>query len=293
MTKPPPPRDLRPIDRLLQIMAALRAPDGCPWDRQQTFADIVPYTLEEAYEVADAVRRNAMDDLCEELGDLLLQVVFHARMAEEAGHFTFDDVCRAIAEKMIARHPHVFTADNGTDGGAAADTHTDADTDADANTAAMRADAHTGWERIKAAERSRKGAVGDGALAGVARALPALVRAEKLSRRAARVGFTWPAAADVWADLEEELAELRAEIEAGADKERLQDELGDLLFVLTNLARLLGIDAEASLTGTNEKFIRRFNAMEESFAAEGKQLSSRSLDQLNARWDAVKRQQRS
>ena len=266
MPKQPPAADLDGVSRLRAVMAALRDPDGgCPWDLKQDFSTIAPYTIEEAYEVADAIQRGALHDLKDELGDLLLQVVFHSRMAEEQDAFDFDAVAHGIAEKMIRRHPHVF-ADDG----------------ADTPDAVKRS-----WEETKAAERAAKGE-DDSALSGVALALPALQRAEKLSKRAARVGFTWPDAETVFADIEEELDELRVEIRAGAPHDRLEDELGDVLFTVANLARLLGVDPEAALRRTNEKFTKRFQAMEQSFAAEGRALPDCSLEEMDARWDAVK-----
>ena len=256
----------RNIDRLIDVMAQLRNPNGgCPWDLEQDFTTIAPYTIEEAYEVADAIARGDMDELRDELGDLLLQVVFHARMAEEQDRFDFDSVAGASADKMIRRHPHVF----GTDG-------------ADTPDAVKQS-----WESTKAAERAEKGQ-DDSALSGVALALPALQRAEKLSKRAARVGFTWPEVSWVFKDLDEEVEELREEIEAGGDPDRLEDELGDILFVVANLARMLNVDPEKALRRTNRKFELRFRAMETSFAQEGRQLPECSLDEMDARWDSVK-----
>ncbi len=253
------------IRRLLDIMAALRDPaTGCPWDKDQTFETIAPYTIEEAYEVADAIARRDFSSLPDELGDLLFQVVYHARMAEEAGHFAFADVARAISDKMIRRHPHVF-------GDAAA-------RDAGAQTAA--------WEAQKSAERAARRETGT--LAGVPVGLPALVRAEKLTNRAARVGFDWPDAGAVLAKLDEEIGELKAEL-AGADPARLTDEVGDLLFVLANLARKLRLDPEACLRHANDKFSRRFDAMEQLLAREGRDLKGESLAAMEAAWQAVKR----
>jgi MazG family protein len=266
MAKEAPSPTLSGIDRLLAVMAALRDPDGgCPWDLQQDFSTIAPYTIEEAYEVADAIARGERDDIHDELGDLLLQVVFHAQMAEEEKSFDFNAVAHAIADKMIRRHPHVFAQDG-----------------ADTPEAVKQS-----WEATKAAERAAKGE-GDSALSGVALALPALMRAEKLSKRAARVGFTWPDADTVFGDIEEELEELRAEIKADAPRDRLEDELGDVLFTIANLGRLLGIDPEAALRRTNDKFTKRFKAMEASFASEGRPLPDPSLEEMDARWDAVK-----
>jgi ATP diphosphatase len=252
------------LRRLLEIMAALRDPaTGCPWDREQSFATIAPYTIEEAYEVADAIAQRDFAALPDELGDLLFQVVYHARMAEEEGLFGFADVAKCISDKMIRRHPHVF-------GEAAA-------RDAEAQT--------TAWEVQKSAERAARRQIGT--LAGVPVALPALTRAEKLTKRAARVGFDWPDADQVLAKLDEEIRELRAELPA-AEPKRLKDEVGDLLFVLANLARKLDLDPEACLRHANEKFCRRFNAMEQDFAAEAKSLSELTLDQMEEGWQRVK-----
>ncbi len=262
------PKDRSPeteLRRLLDIMAALRDPTrGCPWDREQSFATVAPYTIEEAYEVADAIARRDFAALQDELGDLLFQVVYHARMAEEAGLFAFADIARAISDKMLRRHPHVF-------GDAAARS-------AEAQSAA--------WEAQKSAERA--GQAQSGTLAGVPVGLPALARAAKLTARAACVGFDWPDAAAVLDKLDEEIAEVRAEL-TDADPARLADEVGDLLFVLANLARKLSLDPEECLRGANRKFARRFNAMEESAAHEGKTLSEMTLDEMEARWQAVKR----
>ena len=253
------------LRRLLDIMAALRDPaTGCPWDREQTFDTIAPYTIEEAYEVADAIARRDFAALPDELGDLLFQVVYHARMAEEAGYFGFATVARAIGDKMIRRHPHVF--------GAAAARNAAAQTDA--------------WETQKVAERAARAETGT--LAGVPVGLPALTRAAKLTARAARVGFDWPDAAGVLDKLDEEIAELKAELPA-ADPSRLTDEVGDLLFVLANLARKLNLDPETCLRHANDKFSRRFDAMERRLAAEGRDLKGESLEAMEAAWREVKR----
>jgi ATP diphosphatase len=252
------------LRRLLDIMAALRHPEtGCPWDREQGFDTIAPYTIEEAYEVADAIARRDFAVLPDELGDLLFQVVYHARMAEEEGRFAFADVARAIADKMVRRHPHVF-------GEAAA-------RDAAAQTAA--------WDEQKRAERAARAETGT--LAGIPLALPALTRAEKLTRRAARVGFDWPDAAAVLDKLEEEAAELRAEL-PHADSTRLRDEVGDLLFVLANLARKLSLDPEECLRAANQKFGRRFGAVEAALAKEGRTPADATLEEMEAAWQAVK-----
>lgn len=238
------------IERLVAIMARLRDPlHGCEWDRAQTFATIAPYTIEEAYEVADAIARGDAGDIRDELGDLLLQVVFHARIAEEAGLFALPDVVDAISDKMERRHPHIF--------GDAAET--------------------PGWEAIKAAER---GAKPGGALAGVTLGLPALSRAEKLQRRAARVGFDWPDADGPRAKIDEELQEV-----AEANSDEVEEEVGDLLFAVVNWARHLGVDPEAALRGTNAKFERRFAAME---TLAGPAFAGLSLDEKETLWAQVK-----
>ncbi len=262
-----PPDAPAEIARLLEIMARLRDPQGgCPWDQAQDFATIAPYTIEEAYEVADAIARADMAALPDELGDLLFQVVYHARLGEEAGRFAFADVARAIADKMVRRHPHVFG-------------------DAAARQAGLHADL---WEAQKAAER--RGRDEHGALAGVPVGLPALTRAEKLSKRAARVGFDWPDVSAVLDKLDEEVAELRAELPA-AEPARLADEVGDMLFVLANLARKLGLDAEACLRGANDKFARRFEGVEALLAAEGATPGEAGLARMEAAWVEVKKQE--
>jgi MazG family protein len=251
--------------RLLAIMARLRDPaDGCPWDQEQTFATIAPYTVEEAYEVADAIERNDLGDLKDELGDLLLQVVFHARMAEEKGVFAFDDVARAINDKMVRRHPHVFADE----------------------TYASLADQKAGWDDLKAAERKDKGRAAS-LLDDVPVGLPALTRAVKLSKRAARVGFVWPDISHVVAKLDEELAELKVEIAAG-DLEKARQEMGDVLFVVANLARTLEVDPEDSLRFTNAKFTRRFQYIEARLAERGKTPEQSDLAEMDALWDEAK-----
>ncbi len=245
-------------------MAALRDPaSGCPWDNEQTFATIAPYTIEEAYEVADAIARADMASLPDELGDLLFQVVYHARMAEEAGRFDFAQVARTIADKMIRRHPHVFG-------------------DAAPRNAAEQTVA---WETHKTAERAARAETGT--LAGVPAGLPALTRAAKLTARAGRVGFDWPDAQAVLRKLDEEIAEVRAEL-PDANPERLADEVGDLLFVLANLARKLDLDPETCLRQANQKFARRFNAMEQDVVSTGKVLSDLSLENMEAIWQKIK-----
>jgi ATP diphosphatase len=260
------------IARLIEIMEALRDPQtGCPWDRVQDFSSIAPYTIEEAYEVADAIAAQDFAALPDELGDLLFQVVYHARMAEEAGHFAFADVARAISDKMIRRHPHVFG-------------------EAAARTAGMQSLA---WEEQKKAERALRAETGT--LAGIPIGLPALTRARKITARAGRVGFDWPDAEAVIAKLEEEIAELRAELPAGlsgADPARLADEFGDILFVAANLARKLDLDPEACLRQANAKFARRFGQVEARLAAEGRTAAEASLDEMEAHWQVVKQEER-
>ena len=265
MPRPAPPADQRPLDRLLAIMARLRDPaDGCPWDIEQTFATIAPYTVEEAYEVADAIKRKDLADLKDELGDLLLQVVFHARMAEEQGAFSFEDVATAINDKMVRRHPHVFA-------------------DVKHDNVAQQTIA---WEASKAAERAAKGK-NQSLLDDVPAGLPALTRAVKLTMRAARVGFDWPSTAEVLAKLTEEVAELQVEIDAG-DKTKARDELGDVLFVIANLARKLDIEPEDALRSSNAKFARRFNYIERALAVEGRSPEQSDLAEMDALWNAAK-----
>ncbi len=257
-----------PLDHLLAIMARLRDRErGCPWDREQDFATIAPSTIEEAYEVADAIARGDMAALQDELGDLLFQVVFHARMAEEAGLFAFDDVAAAIADKMVRRHPHVFgDVEIGS---------------AEAQTAA--------WEEHKAKERAAQAAaagIPESVLDGVALALPALLRAAKIQGRAARIGFDWPAVPPVVAKMAEEIAELEAELDSGAEPEKVEDEMGDILFAAANLARKLDIDPETALRRATAKFERRFRALE-MLAAE--RSTGADLDALEALWQEVKR----
>ena len=253
------------IKRLLHIMECLRDPDtGCPWDIEQTFDSIAPYTIEEAYEVADAIARNDVADLKSELGDLLLQTVYHTQIGTEAGHFTFDDVADTIAQKMLDRHPHVFG-------------HQSRDKSAEQQ--------KKDWETIKAAEREKRGEAG--VLDGVALGLPALLRAQKLQKRAARVGFDWPQTTQVLDKLKEEAAEL---VDAAADKDAdaIEDEMGDLLFVMANLARHLGVDPEAALRRTNTKFTTRFEWIEAELAKAGKSPEDSTLDEMDCLWNAAK-----
>lgn len=264
------------ISRLIEIMEALRAPEtGCPWDIVQTFETIKPYTIEEAYEVADAIERNDMDDLCEELGDLLLQVVFHSRIAEEMGSFSFGDVVQAVTSKMIRRHPHVFAV-------------SDADTPESVKLQ---------WDQIKAAEkrerlarRASRGVSDDpkaGFLGSIQRSQPALTEALKLQEQAARVGFDWSAAEPILDKIEEEIGELRQALAEGRS-ESISDELGDLIFAMVNIGRHVKVDAENALRGTNTKFRRRFRHIETSLAASGETLEAASLERMEELWQAAK-----
>ena len=267
----------RDVSRLIEIMVALRAPiTGCPWDLEQDFKTIAPYTIEEAYEVADAIARNDFDDLKGELGDLLLQVVYHAQMADEAGDFDFGDVVDGITRKMIRRHPHVFG-------------------DAEARNAGM---AKGMWEKIKAEEREEKRAArlargrdpeenGKGYLDGIPLVFPALTRALKLQEKAARVGFDWDDAMPILDKIEEEIGELREAIATG-NMEGTAEEFGDVLFALVNFGRHLKLDAEAALTGTNDKFRTRFHAVEQALNSEGRSLEDASLEEMEAKWQVAK-----
>jgi ATP diphosphatase len=257
------------LDDLLAIMTRLRDPEnGCPWDVQQSFATIAPYTIEEAYEVADAIDRKDWHDLRDELGDLLLQVVFHAQMAKEAGLFEFADVAHAISDKMLRRHPHVFGEERYE--------NVEAQTQA--------------WDAIKAAERAAKGEQhDDSALAGVSRGLPEWKRALKLQERAARVGFDWPDERPVIDKLLEEVDEVRVEFANGRDARRLQDEIGDVLFVMVNLARHAGVDFSQAMRHANAKFERRFRSMEQLSREQGRPLAQRNLAEQEALWQRAKR----
>jgi ATP diphosphatase len=263
------------LARLLAIMARLRDPaTGCPWDVEQTFATIAPYTIEEAYEVAEVAETGDMAGLRDELGDLLLQVVFHARMAEETGSFAFADVAQAISDKMIRRHPHVFGA-----------------TEIDSAAAQTVA-----WETLKAQERRAKAeAEGrrESALDGIGPGLPALTRALKLQRRAARVGFDWPEIAPIFDKIEEEIGELREVLaDSASDPDRIEDELGDLLFAVVNLARRLDRDPEQALRRAGRKFDRRFRRIEEFLADEGKTAAKSTLDEMEALWRRAKAEEK-
>jgi ATP diphosphatase len=256
---------LSPVDALLAVMARLRDPDnGCPWDREQTYSTIVPHTIEEAYEVADAIAREDWPELQAELGDLLFQVVFYAQIAREEGRFDFNDVASSIVEKMIRRHPHVFADER----------------------YATAAEQTAAWERIKAAEKPAQQMAG--VLEGIPLALPALTRAVKLQNKAARVGFDWGAVEPVLAKIEEEIAEIRHEMVSNAPPERLADELGDVLFACANLARHLQIDPEAAVRGTNAKFERRFRRIEAWLAEEGRTPTQSTLAEMDALWEQAK-----
>jgi MazG family protein len=260
----PRDKDQHPLFTLIDIMAKLRDPDGgCPWDLEQTFATVAPYTVEEAYEVADAIERNDLSDLKEELGDLLLQVVFHSRMAQEQGAFDLAGVASAINDKMVRRHPHVF-GDHSYD-------------DLNAQVA--------GWETLKAQERKAKAK--GGVLDDVPAGLPAMTRAVKLTKRAARVGFDWPSTDEVLDKLAEEVAELKVEIAAG-DKAKAREELGDLLFVVANLARKLDVEPEDALRATNAKFVRRFSFIEAELAKDGRTPDQSDLAEMDGLWNAAK-----
>jgi nucleoside triphosphate diphosphatase len=257
------------IERLLEIMRRLRDPQtGCPWDIEQDFASIAPYTIEEAYEVADAIERADWPELEGELGDLLLQSVYHTQMGEEAGHFTFQSVVRRISDKMVARHPHVFGEES-------------RDKSAEQQT--------RDWEAIKAAERAEKAQ--EGTLDGVAAGLPALLRAYKLQKRAARVGFDWPGVEQVIDKIAEEAREL-VEARAARSQAETEEEFGDLMFVMANLGRHLGIEPEAALRAANAKFTRRFEGVEARLAARGRAPADSDLAEMDALWDAVKAEEK-
>jgi MazG family protein len=254
------------FDRLISVMDRLRDPGGCPWDREQTLHTLAPYFLEEAYEVVDAISEGKADKLCEELGDLLIQIVFVARIAKEKGWFEVDDVCEAVSEKMIRRHPHVF-GDREVSGSA---------------------EVLQNWEDIKKNERAANGE--SSVLDGVPNSLPALLKAYRMTEKAAAVGFDWRRPADVMVKMHEEMAELETELERGeaAANERVQAEMGDVLFVMANLARHLGVEPETALQGTNATFIRRFQAMEERALAGGRNFREMDLAEQDALWEEVK-----
>ena len=261
------------LDDLLAVMARLRDPDaGCPWDVKQSFATIARYTIEEAYEVADAIAREDFDGLKDELGDLLLQVVYHAEMASEESRFAFADVVDAITRKMIRRHPHVFE-------------------DPSRREEFMTSDL---WDRIKAEEKAERGedSTSQSVLSGVPAGMPGLTRAVKLQKRAAKVGFDWPDLGPVMAKVDEELGELRHAIAANAASQAVEEEFGDLLFVLANVARHLGLDPEAALRGANRKFVRRFEHIEAALAEQGRRPRESSLEEMDDLWDAAKKAER-
>ncbi|HEX5279735.1 MAG TPA: nucleoside triphosphate pyrophosphohydrolase [Micropepsaceae bacterium] len=263
----PDPASAGNIQRLLDIMRQLRNPDGgCPWDLEQNFATIAPYTIEEAYEVASSIEAGDFASLKDELGDLLLQVVFHAQMASEQGLFNFTDVVAAICEKMLRRHPHVF-----------------GDTEARSSAAVTRA-----WEEIKRQERAAKSGESHGLLDDVPPAFPALMRAVKLQNRAAQVGFDWPSAITVTDKIAEESREL-AEAKDSGDHAKLAEEFGDMLFAMANLARHLKLDPEDALRGANAKFIRRFRAIEEGIRGQGRTMQESSLEEMEALWQEAKK----
>jgi len=263
------------LDNLLEIMAKLRDPKtGCPWDIEQSFSTIAPYTIEEAYEVDEAIRDNDMDSLQDELGDLLFQTVFHAQMANEENLFSFQDVVDNVSKKMVRRHPHVFG--RGEIESAEEQTRS--------------------WERIKAEERAQKAkrmGESSSALDGVSPSLPALLRAIKLQNRAARVGFDWPETEQVIDKIQEECTELLHEVRAGTDERKIKEEFGDLLFAISNLARHFNLDPEECLRRANSKFERRFRSIEHKLAAVDKRPEQSNLEEMDALWDAVKRDERS
>lgn len=253
------------ITRLRYIVHRLRAPGGCPWDMEQTHESLIPHVLEEAYEVVDAIKSGNPELICEELGDLLLQPVLHAEIASGLGTFDLDQMAHGLSDKLIRRHPHVF-----------------------GETSAITTDAVlTQWDAIK---RQEKGTQFEGYLHGVGNGLPALMRGQKLQKKAARVGFDWPNVAPVFAKIREEAVELEEAVAAGQTA-AMEEELGDLLFSVVNLARKLGIESEAAMAAANEKFIRRFHAVEAKIAAEGKKLGEATLEEMDAAWDAIKKPQ--
>ncbi len=258
----------KPFDRLVEVMTKLRAPGGCPWDAEQTHESLLRYLIEETYEVADTIESGDMDELKDELGDVLLQVVFHAEIEREAGGFDIDDVANSIVEKLIRRHPHVF-AD------AVADTPEEVE---------------NRWEKIKAEEKKAKGEKG-GVLSGIPKHMPGLIKAQRLTEKAGKVGFDWPDTGGVLAKLREEFTELEQAVESG-DEAGVKEEFGDLLFVMANLARHFDLDAEAALQQTNKKFISRFEFVERRLAEQGKCPTDSSLDEMDALWNEAKREER-
>ena len=259
----PPPTATDSLTRLREIVHRLRAPGGCPWDREQTHESLIPHVIEEAYEVAEAIREGDPALICEELGDLLLQPVLHAEIAAESGAFDLDRMADALSEKLVRRHPHVFG-------------------DADVTTSAG---VLTQWDAIK---REEKGTRHEGMLHGVGKGLPALMKAQKVQKKAARAGFDWPEAAPVFGKIREEAAELEAAVASG-DQDHITEEVGDLLFSVVNLARKLGVESEAALAAASAKFVRRFHALEERITSGGRQLADCTLAEMDAVWDEVKR----
>lgn len=251
------------MTRLREVVHRLRAPGGCPWDREQTHESLIPHLLEEAYEAVEAIREGDSELVCEELGDVLLQAVLHAEIASETGAFDLDKMAHGLTDKLIRRHPHVF-----------------GETSADTSDAVLKQ-----WDAIK---RIEKGTEREGLLHGVGGGLPALMRAQKLQKKAARVGFDWPDAEPVFAKVHEELNEIREALQRG-DQHAVEEEIGDLFFSVVNLARKLGVESEAALAAANEKFVRRFHAMEQRLADDGKTLGEVSLSEMDAAWDEVKR----
>lgn len=251
------------LTRLRYVVHRLRAPGGCPWDMEQTHESLIPHVIEEAYEVADAIRSGDPARICDELGDVLLQPVLHAEIASETGAFDLDKIAHGLTDKLIRRHPHVF-----------------GETTADTSDAVLKQ-----WDAIK---RTETGTEREGLLHGTGNGLPSLMRAQKLQKKAARVGFDWPDATPVFAKIREEAAELEDAVQSG-DKAHMEEELGDLLFSVVNLARKLGIDSEPALAAANEKFTRRFHAMESLLASQGHELGKLSLEQMDAAWDEVKK----
>lgn len=257
-----PPSSSDPLIRLREIVRRLRAPGGCPWDREQTHESLIPHVIEEAYEVAEAIRAGDPALICEELGDLLLQPVLHAEIAAETGAFDLDRMAHELSEKLIRRHPHVFG-------------------EADVTTSAG---VLTQWDAIK---REEKGERNEGMLHGVGKGLPALMKAQKVQKKAARVGFDWPDAMPVFEKIREEAAEIEAALASG-DETHISEEIGDLLFSVVNLARKLGVESEAALAAASEKFVRRFHALEERITASGRNLGECTLEEMDAVWEQVK-----
>ena len=267
---------MKEFDRLVEIVATLRAPGGCPWDREQTVDSLKPFVLEETYEVLEAIDQHDHVELCEELGDFVFEAVFLAQLESEAGHFEIADSLKIVADKLVRRHPHVFARDAGEPGLESA------------------GQVRTRWEEIKALEKSPRGgqAKPKTLLSGIAAALPALLRAHHIGTRAASVGFDWARAEDVVAKIQEEVDELRDVVNGDADRERAEEEMGDLLFAIANLARRLGIEPETGLRKANDKFTRRFEVLERTVAESGRTMGAMTLDELEQEWQRAKSQQR-